>query len=50
MVTLIFTMLFAYNAIRNVIHLLYTVRRGINDMRDDMCITVNTVKEVKMVK
>ena len=47
MVTLIFAILFTYNAIRNVIRLPYTVRRGINDMRDDLRITVNTVKTVK---
>ena len=40
-------MLFAYNAIRNVIRLRYTVRRGINDMPDDMHVTVNMVKMVK---
>ena len=50
MVTLIFAMLFTYNAICNVIRLPYMVRRGINDMRDDMRITVNTVKMVKTVK
>ena len=46
-VTLIFAMLFAYNAIRNVICLAYMVRGGINDMRDDIRITVNMVKMVK---
>ena len=43
-------MLFAYNAIRNVICLPYMVRRGINDMHDDMRITVNMVKTFKTVK
>ena len=33
-------MLYAYNAIR----LAYTIRGGINDMRDDIRVTVNTVK------
>ena len=50
MVTLIFAMLFTYNAIHNVIRLPYMVRRGRNDMHDDMRITVNTVNMVKMVK
>ena len=40
-------MLFSYNAIRDVICLPYTVRRGRNDMRDDMRVTVNMVKTVK---
>ena len=40
-------MLFAYNAICDVIRLPYMVRRGRNDMRDDMHVTVNTVKTVK---
>ena len=50
MVTLIFAMLFAYNVIRTVIRLLYTLKRGKNDIRDDMRFTVKAVKTVKPVK
>ena len=43
-------MLFAYNVIRYVIRLPYTLKRGKNDIRDDMCLTVEAVKMVKLVK
>ena len=47
-------MLFTYNVIRTVIHtvirLLYTLKRGKNDIRDDMRFTVKAVKTVKVVK
>ena len=43
-------MLFAYNDIRTVIHLPYTLRRGKNDIHDDMRFTVKAVKAVKAVK
>ena len=47
-------MLFAYNVIRTVIRtvicLPYTLKRGKNDIRDDMRFTVKAVKTVKPVK
>ena len=47
MVTLIVAILFAYNAIHNVIRLPYMVSRGKNDMRNDIGVMVNMVKTVK---
>lgn len=43
-------MLFAYNVIRTVIHLPYTLKRGKNDIRNDMRFMVKAVKTVKPVK
>ena len=40
----------SYTDIRYVIHLLYTLKRGKNDIRDDMRLTVKAVKTVKVVK
>ena len=43
-------MLFTYNVIRYVIRLPYTLKRGKNDICDDMRLTVEAVKTVKPVK